>query len=35
MLQGEENKLLQDKVWYDILTALRKDNPDIDQLLSR
>jgi hypothetical protein len=35
MLKGEENLVLQEKVWNDILEALRKDNPDFDHLLSR
>jgi hypothetical protein len=35
MLKGEENRILQEKIWKNILDALRKDNPDVDQSLSR
>ena len=35
ILQGEENEVLREKVWSNILNALRKDIPDVDQLLSR
>ena len=35
MLIGEENAVLQQKVWENVLAALRKDVPEIDSLLAQ